>query len=411
MEPASACFDSVQSLPLNHLWPVPEYNATFQNILENASAQVPCLEEEQDTNNMDADTTATATINSKSILKDQHGRLICTQCKSLFCCSDCHRSFSSHILPDCCLYQKLPETILDVVVQHNTQRRNQISKNIPDDSCLADHWETLVATRIFCAHLTHLRRQQPTNPKEQDGEEEARLLSHAMQDMCGTASTDLQKLNVGLSKEIHTGLFGATTTINTVEPFYHALCQALALTVQEQQVLSLSLFERLVIVCSRNTLHVKTASPFTLYEERIKQQASSPEELKATRKNIAIAIGKSAAVVGPIVTDPNEFGTLQCCAVLPLFSRLNHACDPNLQVADRVVVMENENRVLRLAVDLVATKDIQPGEELSICYLSSQAAALEEPFRNRRLQSRYLFTCRCHKCAQEQQEQYDQAKK
>ena len=87
-------------------------------------------------------------------------------------------------------------------------------------------------------------------------------------------------------------------------------------------------------------------------------------------------------------------------SVYPRVSLANHSCEPNCQVA----YMENNQALL------VSLRDLGPGEEVSISYVS---AAVPYAERQAKLRARYGFTCICSLCraeaAEEAQEAAEQA--
>jgi SET domain len=414
MEPASSFFDTAGGgsqccLPLSHLWPNQEYNQHFEVAFRGNYNDME-QEAQEDTassvsRNMDTTRAAAkveeegekgrnniTTTTSTNIINDEHGRVLCTVCKALFCSTACHESFLAEILPNCCQYQELAEAILDVVLQYHDP--------LDAEACLYHHWEVVMACRIFCSRLTHLRRPLDTATSNYS----CTMLAQAMEGMCGDTQ-DLTRLQVGV-------LFHGQMQ-RTVEPFYHAICRTLSMTCQEKQILSLAVLERLASVCSRNSLQVIPASPLTIYHDCVNQQLASQsvDRAETIRRDMKRAVAQ-LVTKSHMAMEPMEFGTVPCCAVLPLFSRLNHSCEFNLQVMDRSIGPNDDGQDAasplsstrkRLAVDLIATRNIGEGEELTICYLSPSAATLAEPQRNKRLQSRYLFTCHCSRCTRERE--------
>ena len=72
-------------------------------------------------------------------------------------------------------------------------------------------------------------------------------------------------------------------------------------------------------------------------------------------------------------------------AVFPLLSLANHSCDPNCEVA---FIDSN-------MVRLLAQREIEAGEELSISYVD---VTQPTEVRRRKLQARYGFHCVCPRC-------------
>ncbi|XP_066925245.1 histone-lysine N-trimethyltransferase SMYD5-like [Clytia hemisphaerica] len=70
-------------------------------------------------------------------------------------------------------------------------------------------------------------------------------------------------------------------------------------------------------------------------------------------------------------------------------SRSNHSCEPNAEVT-----FPNNNSTLVL----VALQNIQPGEEICICYLDDCQRARSRHSRRKILRENYLFECTCTRC-------------
>ncbi|EEB11309.1 SET and MYND domain-containing protein, putative [Pediculus humanus corporis] len=75
-----------------------------------------------------------------------------------------------------------------------------------------------------------------------------------------------------------------------------------------------------------------------------------------------------------------------------LQSTINHSCSPNAEVT-----FPHSN--YQLAV--VATDNINPGDEICISYLDMCSLSRSRHSRQKILQENYLFTCKCHKCEEE----------
>ncbi|ESK87070.1 n-lysine methyltransferase smyd2-like [Moniliophthora roreri MCA 2997] len=80
--------------------------------------------------------------------------------------------------------------------------------------------------------------------------------------------------------------------------------------------------------------------------------------------------------------------------VSPLAALLNHSCDPNV-VAVFPGVSSNENKKDEPRMEVVALRDIAPGEEILTAYVD---VTLPRRLRQKALKETYFFTCRCSLC-------------
>ena len=89
---------------------------------------------------------------------------------------------------------------------------------------------------------------------------------------------------------------------------------------------------------------------------------------------------------------------IQIAAIFPLTARINHSCDPCTEVRSEEFVDCN--------IDLVARRNIETGEEITISYINmgknAGRAASDRNRRVRELRARYLFTCDCVRCKEKE---------
>jgi SET domain-containing protein len=81
----------------------------------------------------------------------------------------------------------------------------------------------------------------------------------------------------------------------------------------------------------------------------------------------------------------------QLAAIFPLTARINHACSPNYNAEVRSGQFVNYN------IDVVATHNIQAGEEILISYIEGSHRKTRHK-RQLELNARYLFNCKCYSC-------------
>ena len=396
LEPASSYFgNGNNALPMDYLWPIPEYSKEFQDILWNTV-----------TNDDTEDKDANDENHDELFLEDAHGRILCENCQALFCCRLCQNSFRTQVLQDCCRYRRALGALLTVALDYD------------DTKSLADHWEVVLATRLFCASVT----EQKGNSILDDNEVKAQkgsCLDKVLEGMCGDP-TDLALLQLGIPYPSD----NKNGCIFSVEPFYDAVCAALSLnyvlTKEEFSIFSLKFFERLVVVCKRNALDVKTKSSFSHYQDKVREvccgisnkggcgdnDSDTPDkEALQYYEQIVKSIGTVVMSNGHITGNVEEvLGQVDCCVLLPLFANINHDCNPSVNVVDGLPSSSS----VGCRIDLVAIRDITKGDELSVSYLSPRAFELEEVHRNKRLEMNYLFRCRCSRCSTERQQQQHQ---
>lgn len=73
-------------------------------------------------------------------------------------------------------------------------------------------------------------------------------------------------------------------------------------------------------------------------------------------------------------------------------SKINHSCNPNAEIR-----FPFSNNILQV----VALRDINPGEEVCISYLDECELNRSRHSRQKYLQENYLFLCECEKCQEE----------
>lgn len=87
-----------------------------------------------------------------------------------------------------------------------------------------------------------------------------------------------------------------------------------------------------------------------------------------------------------------EFVNSEGSGLYGLQSACNHSCDPNAKIE-----FPYNNAVLAL----MATKAIEPGEEITISYLDECQLSRSRHSRRKVLLENYLFACQCPKCEME----------
>lgn len=297
--------------------------------------------------------------------KDKHGRLQCTHCQSLFCSSKCCNLFLSE-RTSCCRCHNAIMTVVEILSKHDCE---------PD--------AVILASRIFCTMLTHYR----TSPWDGIPKDDC------LQGICGDAN-DLDSLELGIpSRAVDGGIIQFS-----LFPVYDALCSnVFDMTRQEQSVLSYHLFSRLAAVSARNGFAIRTESPFRSYHSALLRAAGGRgnDQHLVWMNNVALALG-SESLQRNMDRTVEDLVAAQVVAIFSLTARINHSCDPNAEVRGQEYV--------DCHVDLVAKRDIQAGEEITISYINNEGRSSHTTsphVRNRRireLKSKYLFTCDCPRC-------------
>lgn len=140
-------------------------------------------------------------------------------------------------------------------------------------------------------------------------------------------------------------------------------------------------FKSLLALIGTNGQGIGT-SPFSNWVKNVSSLELPNDERIQVDKLIDRIYDDMEEVVGPYLN--NEGSGLYI-----LQSAVNHSCLPNATVE-----FPYSNSVLVLR----ATRDIQPGEEICISYLSECDLERSRHSRQNYLSSMYLFTCHCEKC-------------
>jgi hypothetical protein len=263
----------------------------------------------------------------------------CDNCHAQFCSSQCQTQHFK-VYGKCCRLRKCLEIV---------------------DKSLESKSTVQLAIVVFVAAVHH-SRQSPSSLSS--GESLGPILDH----LCGS-SHDVGPLELGTPAEI--------------ESIYSHLAQVLDLTLEEQTSLLLSQdrFATYMAIVARNSFEGYTQNPFDLYYARLPRSsrldvlAQAFGETSVTRE-MDRAI--QAKVVVPFV------------AIFALTARMNHSCDPNVEVVSK--------HYMDCHMDVIARRDLEPGEELVISYLPEMKCVMK---RRRRLEARYLFQCDCPRCTRE----------
>lgn len=354
MEPAS-CFRDKEKLastttvtkdcselPMSHLWPVAEYDESTN---------------ERKTQHMNACNLARST---------------CQDCGATFCSKVCHQIHDSFMGSCCICSGALCEAYQSIQNQNKTDAETQVNPAI------------LLAVRMFCSSI-HRYRQNPNKSSNSNSGEKGG--DYPFYFMCGDES-DLSKLELGKQVDSY----------YTLEHVHSFLVKILSLTKTECDYFSLSYFHKLVSVIARNAIGVTTQSPFKIYYSSLlrnipggRGSSQHTDCMKKVAHVLGAKDGKLDRQMDRLVEDQCAIQTI---SLFTLTCRINHSCDPCAQVQSQVFVDNH--------IDLVALRDIEEGEEITISYINlgknAGRVATDRVKRMRELQSRYLFLCDCVRC-------------
>jgi hypothetical protein len=115
------------------------------------------------------------------------------------------------------------------------------------------------------------------------------------------------------------------------------------------------------------------------------------EVLPAKPAGKSKAKGKGAVGARQLHFTSALFPALAGTAVFPLLSKLNHSCEPNAFIVHSADA----------GGQLVACRELERGDELTISYLSDKGEAMGVKQRRRRLMAQYGFLCDCPRCEAE----------
>ena len=172
------------------------------------------------------------------------------------------------------------------------------------------------------------------------------------------------------------------------------LAPTLALSATEQAWIDEATIRRLLRGTLANFAQLQPISAFSDYvcASRRARYASGGASLAALRKHTeelrARHPERLADAMCPDAVGDEMYG-VSGCGIFKLQSKLNHSCAPTVR---RVCAFTDAS------LDLVACRDIAPGEELTNAYVDP---ALEGPRRRQILRATYGFVCACSKCAPE----------
>jgi hypothetical protein len=102
----------------------------------------------------------------------------------------------------------------------------------------------------------------------------------------------------------------------------------------------------------------------------------------------------------------NQHGGVEARSVNPLYSFINHSCEPNAEARglDKTYPAQSAPVLESSALAIIARRDIKPGEEIYISYLDGHDLFRSRAHRNLRLRANWLSgDCMCTRCRREAQ--------
>ena len=291
---------------------------------------------------------------TSSVEVDPFGRVQCMSCRSLFCSAHHHQALAKEF-GDCCL-----------------ANRALNATDSMDETSTSAQAPVALASRLFCHCVQYYRTHAQS------------LAGHFLDGFCGDA-TDLDALELGN--------YDTVKGCYSLNLLYGRLLDILSLSPIEQQTLSLEFLHKIASQAARNGFGILTQSPFKTYYASLVRKSTTRDskEHQANMKQVAQALGRESLHRG-MDRDIESKVAPEICAVFPLTARCNHSCEPNAQVRSQEFVDAH--------IDVVALRDLHPGEELLISYIPAGAGVGKRSTfqRRRELQAKYLFYCDCVCC-------------
>jgi len=356
LEPASrlsgiAKNDVERQLPRPDLWPVPPL--CFSD--EVLDAKMP---------------------NSGVVMQlDKFGRVQCCCCGATFCSERCYEGLRRQ-LGSCCACSEVQRALPTLLTPaRNVAETDEENENREVQPAVE------LAIRMFGYSLHAYRRAAFAGSES---------TSNFLFGLCGEAS-DLDALEIG-QVCLENGAHGCHRTLQEV---YDKMASVWVMSEVEMEVLNLDYFHKLVAVAARNGVGLATQSPFTVYYESLLRATGGrgSDRHEDIKSRVASALGSDLGKLERGMDHlVNKLVAVEIVAIFPLTARINHSCRPNAQIRGQAFV--------DCHADVVALRDIDPYEEITISYIpTGRGVGIKSTYRRRReLSARYLFRCTCEEC-------------
>jgi hypothetical protein len=349
------------TIPLSHLWPVTDHGCVSVNgsDYEDDSEQFKPYGEKQ---------------------------FQCVKCQSAFCSESCYNKFGTE-LGNCCTHR---EAILSFFKECDSDRTTDQDEECHDRAGrvhgVDPSDEMFLAVRLFCAAAHRHRRDKKVESCLEGLNENVILLDG----ICGNSS-DMSPLEIGIEVFDREG-----EARYSLAPLHSALCSILSIESELQAVLSVEYFEQLAAITARNGFAHTTQSPFSVYYQSLLRECGRGTlKHKKVMSELAKALGSPDGTLNRSMDkDIARQCAVRTASLFPLTAKTNHSCDPNCEALHGVFPNSR--------TDIVASKDIEKGEELTISYINigpgTGKANTRRNHRQKLLRARYLFMCDCPRC-------------
>ena len=281
--------------------------------------------------------------------------------QALFCSPLCYDEYCKSI-GSCCDLKQVFE---------------QVTKVSTDESLLSP--PLLLTIRIYVSLIHSFRMHHDRKLHGQ----------HIIWKVCGE-SCDINQLELG--EQI---IISNQSTRYSLSKIYTSITDVFNFTTDEKLIFDEHLFNKVTAICARNCIGITTQSPFKpYYSDLIRNCTRNSEKHKTALKKLSILLGSSDGLTRNMDSLVERACAVQIAGLFPLTARINHSCDPCAEI-------QSQN-FIDCHMDLVAKRDIQVGEEITISYVNlhrtAGKSATDSVRRRRELQARYLFLCQCPKC-------------
>jgi hypothetical protein len=318
---------------------------------------------------------------SPAIRTDRYGRIQCSNCDALFCSRACY-STKIDQYGSCCIETNVRKELPGLLRETDVDDGDHEVVQAP----------VILAASMFL-QLLHCCRMHVKS--DVDG--------HFFHRVCGS-DDDLCPLELGKRVTSDVTMNVATYTL---QPLYdYIMLDLIDATEDEKHTLPLSLLHSLASKAARNGVGLTTQSPFKAYYAGLLRKTNYGGRCSETHhrhlQQLAVSLGVEKFRRG-MDRDIEALVAPEIVGLFPLTTHCNHSCTPNAQIRSQ--------EFADALIDVVATCDINFGEEVCISYIDLGGAGWgcggsDEGGRNRRsrfqrrkeLQARYMFQCECTAC-------------